>query len=249
MNIISIITINYNNAAGLGKTMQSVFSQTYEHVEYIVIDGGSTDGSVLNIGKHRTRIAYSVSEPDKGVYDAQNKGLSKATGDYVLVLNSGDELADANVVADVFAAQQHSDIVYGNMIIVHPDGRRIKGCMPEQITLEHMLRDTLWHPVSFVKRSFLHQVGLYDTSYQIVADYEWFLRAIFLHHATLTYVNRIIANFYLGGLSSDPVNRKNLARERRRAQISVLGEETVNDYERKNPNHWLKKLKIALRVN
>ena len=227
--------------------MQSVFSQTYERVEYIVIDGGSTDESVSYIEEQRARLAYAVSEPDKGVYYAQNKGLSKATGDYVLVLNSGDELADANVVADVFAAQQHSDIVYGNMTSVHPNGRRKNGCMPEQITLEHMLRDTLWHPVSFVKNSFLHQVGLYDTSYQIVADYEWFLRAIFLHHATLKYVNRIIANFYLGGLSSDPSNRKILARERRRAQISVFGEETVNDYERKTPNYWLNKLKAIFK--
>lgn len=235
MNTVSIITINYNNASGLQKTMQSVLSQTYRYIEYIVIDGGSTDASVSCIEEHRRHLAYAVSEADDGVYDAQNKGLSRATGDYILVLNSGDELTDINVVADVFATTQHSDIVYGNMAIVHADETRETGYMPEQISIGHMLRDTIWHPVSFVKKSFLQQVGLYDTSYRIVADYEWFLRAIFLHRATLKYTNRVISNFYLGGLSSDPINVVNISKERRRAQVSVFGEEKITDYEKSLP--------------
>lgn len=233
MNTVSIITVNYNNVSGLNKTMQSVLSQTYKHLEYIVIDGSSSDGSVEYIEGQRKQLAYAVSEPDKGVFDAQNKGLLRATGDYVLVLNSGDELADTNVVSDVFANTQQSDIVYGNMIIAHADGKCETGFMPEQITMEHMLRDTLWHPVSFVKNSFLHQVGLYDTSYRIVADYDWFLRAIFLHRATLKYTSRVIAIFYLGGISSDPANVTNIRYERRRAQLSIFDEQVVTDHEKK----------------
>ena len=232
MNTVSIITINFNNVSGLNRTMQSVLSQTYKQLEYIVIDGGSTDGSVAFIEEQRRQLAYAVSEPDKGVFDAQNKGLLRATGDYVLVLNSGDELADANVVSDIFTNQQHCDIVYGNMIIVNADGKSEISFMPEQITIEHMFRDTLWHPVSFVKNSFLHQVGLYDISYSIVADYDWFLRAIFLRQASLKYTNRVISVFYLGGISSDPVNDKKIRYERRRAQVSVFDEQVVAGYEK-----------------
>lgn len=227
---VSIVTINYNNREGLARTIRSVITQDYPDLEYIVIDGGSDDGSQELIEKHKDRIHYAVSEKDGGVYDAQNKGLKQCTGDYVLVLNSGDELAGPSVLSGVFSLPHDKDILYGNMIIVYPDGRRETGHMPAQIGFEHMMRDTLWHPVSFVKKSFLGQVGLYDTSYRIVADYEWFLRAIFQNNAALEYLNETISVFYLGGLSSDPQNAEKLKAERLAAQRSVFGEEKVKRY-------------------
>lgn len=232
---ISVITINYNNAEGLARTVKSVVDQDYCNIDYIVIDGGSTDASAAIIAANSAHISYTVSEKDKGVYDAQNKGLAKATGEYVLVLNAGDELADETVLKRVFASGQQADIVYGNMIIVHPDGRRENGRMPSQMDMNHMMSDTLWHPVSFVKKSFLDKVGFYDTSYKIVADYDWFLRAIFKHKATLHYINTNISVFYLGGLSSLPENAAKIKEERMRSQTAVFGEEPVKQWYASQP--------------
>jgi glycosyltransferase involved in cell wall biosynthesis len=235
MQKVSIVTINYNNAAGLQRTIESVASQTYQALELIVIDGASTDGSLSVIEEYSKHIHFQVSEKDGGIFDAQNKGLQKATGDYVLVLNSGDELQQPDTLANIFQVQRTEQIIYGNMTIVHPDGKRESGKMPAHITVEHMMNDTLWHPVSFVKRTFLHEVGLYDPAYKIIADYEWFLRAIFTHHATLKYIDLPVAVFYLGGLSSLPENAEKIRKERVIAQKSVFGEEAVNAfYEKKN---------------
>lgn len=227
---VSIVTINYNNREGLERTIRSVAAQDYQSIEYIVIDGGSNDGSAKVIADHQDAIDYWVSEKDHGVYDAQNKGLKHCSGDYVLVLNSGDELAGPSVISNVFSAPRSKDILYGNMIIVYPDGRRETGRMPANIDFGHMMRDTLWHPVSFVKKAFLDRAGLYDTSYKIVADYEWFLRAIFELNASLDYLDQTISVFYLGGLSSDPQNADKLGAERLAAQRSIFGEEKVQHY-------------------
>lgn len=234
MQKVSIVTINYNNASGLERTIESVVSQTYRSVELIVIDGASTDESVSVMEKYSNSIHYQISEKDGGIFDAQNKGLRKATGDYVLVLNSGDELQQPHTLATLFQIQLTEDIVYGNMTIVHPDGKREAGKMPTNITLEHMMNDTLWHPVSFVRVEFLKRTGLYDTSYKIVADYEWFLRAIFIYHATLSYVDLPVSVFYLGGLSSLPENVEKIRKERIIAQKAVFGEQAVEAfYEKK----------------
>ena len=235
MRKISIITINYNNAEGLERTMKSVVDQDYCNIDYIVIDGGSTDGSQGIIEQYPADVSYTVSERDKGVYDAQNKGLEKATGDYVLVLNAGDELADSLVLRRIFSENQEADIVYGNMVIVHPDGRRENGSMPASIDMDHMMRDTLWHPVSFVKLSFLQKIGFYDTSYKIVADYDWFLRAIFKHKATLHYINTPVSIFYLGGLSSLSENTEKIRVERLRSQTAVFGAEKTNAWYANQP--------------
>lgn len=229
---ISIVTINYNNAEGLKRTIDSVLTQTYKNIEYIIIDGGSTDHSV-DLIKNSSGVSYWVSEKDKGVFDAQNKGLKSAHGDYVLVLNSGDELADPEVLEKVFSQPQNADILYGNMIIVGADGKRETGLMPASVTFEHMIRDTLWHPVSFVKREFLEKVGYYNTQYKVVADYEWFLRAIFLNKATLRYIDLAVSVFYLGGMSSDPKNTAALHKERVQAQDKIFGSEKMQDYRSK----------------
>lgn len=232
---VSVITINYNDASGLRRTLESLVQQHYPNKELIVIDGGSTDGSLEVIGQYASQVSYWLSEKDKGVFDAQNKGLARATGDYVLVLNGGDELADAHVLERVFTQEQTADIVYGDMLIVQADGRRVQGAMPGKIDFNHMMRDTLWHPVSFVKRSFLPQVGPYDLQYNIVADYDWFLRAIFRHKATLQHLHTVVSVFYLGGLSSLPENDEKIRTERIRAQTALFGEEKVQAWYASQP--------------
>lgn len=231
MQKVSIITINLNNHLGLRRTIESVLSQTYSNYELIVIDGGSGKEDLSVIEEFAGKIHQWVSEKDNGVFDAQNKGLAKATGDYLLVLNSGDELFSPSVLSDLFSRNRTADIVYGNMQIVHPDGSREFGKMPSAITFEHMMKDTLWHPVSFVRRDFFVKVGYYDLSYRIISDYKWFLRAIFLNHAQLEYEDKTISVFYLGGLSSQLSNKARLLEERRRAQVSVFGKEKVKAFE------------------
>jgi glycosyltransferase involved in cell wall biosynthesis len=225
MPALSIITINFNNAQGLQRTMESVINQTFSDYEYIIIDGGSTDGSVEMIKKYENKVRYWVSEKDNGVYDAQNKGLEKAQGEYIQVLNSGDELASHTILEDVFLNKVYTDdILYGNMHIQNKNIQK-KGYMPSRITKSHMIKDTLWHPVSFVKRSFIKKVGLYNVQYKITADYDWFLRALFLHNASTYYINKFIVIFYEDGLSSSPDNTKQIIQERRKAQKTVLGGE------------------------
>ncbi|MEG1573526.1 MAG: glycosyltransferase family 2 protein, partial [Bacteroidales bacterium] len=122
MSKLSIITINLNDAAGIEKTLKSIWEkQSFRDFEHIVIDGGSKDGSVEVIKKYEKNLAYWISEPDKGIYNAMNKGIAKATGEYLLFINGGDWLAD-DVLAEVFAIPFEEDIVYGDFTYVSEDG-------------------------------------------------------------------------------------------------------------------------------
>lgn len=230
MKLISIITINFNNAKGLKKTMDSVVSQTCQDFEYIVIDGGSTDESV-NVIKYTPRIDYWVSEGDKGIYDAMNKGIAKANGTFCLFLNSGDYLYSKISLETIFPnLVLGEDIVYGNMKIEEIDGSLKDGFMPVRIDLNHMMRDTLWHPVSFIRRELFQVCGMYDLNYSIVADYKWFLFSIFKHKVALKHIDCFVSVFELGGVSNASENVKKLKAERRKAQNEVLGDFTVSLY-------------------
>jgi glycosyltransferase involved in cell wall biosynthesis len=241
MYLISIITVNFNNAHGLEKTINSVINQTFKNIEYIIIDGCSTDGSVDVLKKYESKINYWESEKDNGVFYAQNKGLLKANGDYILVLNSGDELENSKALETIFLTEHKEDIIYGNMVIVDSKGDKNLGKMPAKITFNHMMNDTLWHPVSFVKKEFLKKVGNYDVSYKIVADYHWFLKAIYKCQAQLKYEDMPISLFYLDGMSSDPKNVQTIKEERIKAQLSVFNRSEVEAYY-KNSNSFANKV-------
>jgi glycosyltransferase involved in cell wall biosynthesis len=135
--ILSVITVVYNNAADIERTMLSVVNQTYKGIEYIVVDGGSIDGTLQIIEKYKDRIAKLISEKDKGIYDAMNKGLAIATGDYVLFMNSADEFYSADTVANVFAAEPNADIYYGETEMIGPNGESLgqrRHAAPENFT-------------------------------------------------------------------------------------------------------------------
>jgi glycosyltransferase involved in cell wall biosynthesis len=230
MSLITIITINFNNAKGLKKTIDSVVSQTFQDFEYIVIDGCSKDESV-DLIKQSPRIDYWVSEKDQGIYDAMNKGIKQAKGSYCLFLNSGDYLFSKSSLETM----HHSlllgiDIVYGNMKIEKEDHSLTDGFMPVKIDRNHMLRDTLWHPVSFIRRELFQVCGLYDTNYRIVADYKWFLHAIFRQKVSLQHVDSFVSVFEMGGVSNSVDTIGKLRAERRSAQIEVFGKSFVTLY-------------------
>ncbi len=125
---LSIITVNLNNSAGLRKTIESIVKQTFKDFEYIIIDGGSTDGSAEVIKEFADKITYWVSEPDKGIYNAMNKGILHAKGEYLLFLNSGDWLADDDLLSKVFCEPRTADIIYGHMNFVSGDKILLRRC-------------------------------------------------------------------------------------------------------------------------
>jgi glycosyltransferase involved in cell wall biosynthesis len=202
MTKISIITINLNNKAGLEKTIMSVIGQTYTDFEYMVIDGGSEDGSVEVITQNQDKITQWISEKDTGIYNAMNKGINMAKGEYCLFLNSGDYLYTPEVLKDVFSLPYAQDIIYGDMMIDRDIGELEYGHSPNPLTFEGMIAGTLWHPVSFIKKSLFGKYGMYNEELKIVADYEFFLKVLFIHNVSYKYVHIPISVFKTNGIGS-----------------------------------------------
>nr|WP_121269738.1 glycosyltransferase family 2 protein [Pedobacter schmidteae] len=210
---VSIITVNYNNKAGLDKTIQSVTSQSYPNIEYIVIDGGSDDGSKAVLTKYNDKLAYAVSEPDKGIYNAMNKGIKVATGEYLLFLNSGDNLIDDQVIEKAVQYGLAEDLVYGDLVYVN--GEIYTDWIAEdELTFDSFYEHTIPHPSTFIKRSLFETVGLYNEQLKIVSDWEFFLLATCRYNCSYKHINLPITHFYMDGISADPMNYESLLAER-----------------------------------
>lgn len=209
---LSIITINYNNAAGLRKTMESVFAQTSKGFEYIVIDGASSDDSVdiikeyaqkLEIGDCKLENLQWISEPDSGIYEAMNKGLKMCHGEYTLMLNSGDYLVDEHVVDRIIPELHSEDIIQGNLIEDMPDKRiRNRGYGRTEISFIDAIGGYILHQATFIRMSVHEQYGYYDESYRKNADTYFFINALAFGNATFRYVDIDIANFDMNGISN-----------------------------------------------
>ncbi len=215
---LSVITINFNNADGLEKTINSVISQKFSNYEFVIIDGASSDRSVDIIKKHTDKINYWISEKDNGIYNAQNKGIAAAKGEYCLFLNSGDLLVNNNVLSTVFSSQNSADIIYGDMQTIDNNNQIKHLKMPDSIGHIQLLRDSLWHPVSFIKRELFSKYGNYNEQFKIVADYEFFTRVIIKEKVSTKHIALEIALFDTSGLSSDMSKRKQLIAERNKVQ-------------------------------
>ena len=234
--ILSIITINRNNAAGLEKTMQSVLSQTLTDYEYVVVDGASTDSSVAVI--ERLAPAFGdrlkrISEPDKGIYNAMNKGIGRARGEYLLFLNSGDSLVSPDVLERVSKAVEKEGmppILYGNIIKLFPDGRKQRTSFinGKEITLKVFYSLSLPHPSSFIRRSLFDKYGLYDESLKIVSDWKWFLQAVVLGKERVIYANIDVSFFDMTGISS--ANRSLRQQEGQLVLDSLIPPRILADY-------------------
>jgi glycosyltransferase involved in cell wall biosynthesis len=189
---------------GIRRTLESVSSQSFRDFEHIVIDGGSTDGTQAVINEYKEGLSYFVSEDDAGIFAGQNKGISVAKGEYLLFLNGGDALHDSSVLEDIFLAEPTEDILYGNLLIEEQDGSETLGFSPPEITLDFLLRGTLWHPVSFIKRQLYARLGLYNENLKVVADYEFFVRAILIEGVSARHYSRTISRFNTSGIGSSP---------------------------------------------
>ena len=200
---LSIITVNLNNRAGLQKTTESIVSQTFKDFEWIVIDGGSTDGSKELIEQYSDYITYWVSEPDKGIYNAMNKGIKAANGEYLLFLNSGDYLYDNRVLQTVFQGKQSADILYGYMLLDGCESYAHAAMMKPVLFWTDFIGNTLPHQASFIRRELFDKYGLYDESYKIASDMKFFVKAIVWEKSTYKFIPEKIAVFQAGGISSN----------------------------------------------
>lgn len=226
---LSIITINYNNLQGLEKTYQSVVSQTWQDYEWIVIDGGSTDGSKEFLEEHQDKFSYWVSEPDKGIYNAMNKGIETSTGEYCFFLNSGDSLIDNLVLARVFARNFDEDVVHGSIRFKFEDHEEIRNT-DKPITLRTFLYGTINHSgCSFIRRDAFDKWGKYDESLKIVSDWKWFLKAVGLGVASTRYIDVLISEFDCKGISMGNVQL--VESERKLVIEQSVGNRILQDYD------------------
>ncbi|MEO5984833.1 MAG: glycosyltransferase family 2 protein [Ferruginibacter sp.] len=207
MHKISIITINLNNVAGLQKTMSSVFKQTFKDIEYIIIDGDSNDGSKKLITEKEDKLSYWISEKDSGVYNAMNKGIKKASGKYLLFLNSGDYLVDENILSKVSNELDGTGIIYGNVFLIESPRSSWTGVYPSRLSFQHFVDSSLPHPSSFIKRCVFDEVGYYDERLKIVADWKFFVDAICKFNVSYKHLDLTVSVFSLDGLSSLPANK------------------------------------------
>lgn len=211
---ISIITINYNNKAGLQKTIESVLEQTSKNYEFILIDGDSNDGGKELLQQHQDKFTYWVSEPDNGIYNAMNKGIKVATGDYLLFLNSGDYLAENTMLEQIEAQiDGNYDIYYGDIIFDEINNKR-KIVFPEVLTFDFFFRDNLSHQSSFIKRELFDQIFYYNEDFKIVSDWEFLIYAICKHNVSYKHLDLLTTIYDGSGYSSNPNNYKTVYAER-----------------------------------
>jgi glycosyltransferase involved in cell wall biosynthesis len=212
---LSIITINLNNVIGLHKTILSVINQNFSDYEYIVIDGGSNDGSVDLIKEFSDKITFWKSEPDAGIYNAMNKGISASNGGYLLFLNSGDWLVNDQVLHNLFSGFSDCDFLYGNLIKIYSDGQQTvdKGFEGKAIDLFSLLRGTINHASCIIKKSLFDRYGLYDERHKIVSDWKFFLQAIGLSNSKVSYKDIDVTYFDMNGISNNNLTLRRQERE------------------------------------
>ena len=205
---VSIITICYNRVKTIEKAIQSVLSQDYEDIEYIIIDGKSKDGTQQIIEKYRNQITNYISEPDNGMYEAINKGLAIATGDIVGLMHSDDEFYDNNVIskiAEVFKASNLTEGVYGDGIYISNDDKEkiIRNRIGGEFSIDKIENGWLpLHPTVYIKKNLIEKYGNYDLQFNIASDTEFLLRYLYKYQIKMTYVNAYFVKMRIGGLST-----------------------------------------------
>ncbi len=238
---LSIITINYNDAIGLQKTLNSTISQSCMDFEHVIVDGASPDNSVEVIENYAAEASINgikvtwVSEKDKGIYNAMNKGIKMASGEYIQILNSGDCLAADSVVGDMYSAlkdKKYPEILYGNMTKVDASGKVIGKSTETPYSFHNYFVSTLNHDCAYIKRSLFDddQYGLYDENLKIVSDWKWYTEAIGLGRVKPVYVNIDVTIFDAEGISETNLKLRN--EERAKVLKEITPPAVWVDYDR-----------------
>lgn len=248
---LSIITINLNNVEGLKKTMKSVFEQSATDFEYIVIDGGSQDGSLDTIQDFEKRKGPKyinqrfiwISEADNGIYHAMNKGIKIARGEYCQFLNSGDWLVKYDVTEKMLSTMSDCSIFYGNMLKISSNGKIFTDtCGAGELTMLSFYLGGMNHSPTYIKRELFEKYGLYDENYKIVSDWKWFLNVICMKNESYKYINLDVAYFDMTGISS--TNKELDSQERHKVLSEMIPQCIIKDYDL-----YFKKIDQMCRIN
>lgn len=242
----SVITINYNNREGLRHTIESVVRQTCRDFEFIVIDGGSKDGSADVIKEYEKSIGYWVSEPDRGIYHAMNKGVAQAHGDYCIFMNSGDIFYDATVLERVKNAKAAEDVVVGKVAIDNEDN--IISPPPEgELTLYHLYSGAIPHQGSFIRTELLRKRP-YDETLKISSDWKFFVEVLIIDNGSIRYLDEFIARYDLNGVSAE--NPEKMRMEKDAVLAELFPPRVLADYQHMKQSECLtQQLTPKLRIN
>ncbi len=198
---LTVITIVYNNVRDIERTVLSVLNQTYPNIEYLIIDGASTDGTLEILKKYKGRLASLISEKDKGIYDAMNKGLSLASGDYILFMNSGDEFYASDTVENVFASAPDADIYYGETEMYDENWKSLgqrRHKAPETFIWKDFKHGmSISHQAIYIRRSLTEP---YDPQYKLSADIDWIIKAA-KKAGKIVNTKMYVAKYLVGGMS------------------------------------------------
>lgn len=226
---LSIITVNYNHRDGLRKTIQSVINQTFTDYEYIIIDGGSDDGSVDVIKEYSDKITYWVSERDRGIYNGMNKGIAQSKGAYVNFMNSGDVFYSKDTLEKVFSKMNGSDFIIGKDYNQDPEtGEAFTTILPRRISMAVFYMWTLPHQSAFIRRSLFNN-SPYDESLRIVADWKFYMDKIVYEGKTIQLLDMPICNREQEGVSISQASKT--VEERHRVLSGLLPPGIHKDYE------------------
>ncbi len=244
--LISVITINYNNVLGITRTINSVFSQTFKNYEFIIIDGGSDDGSIDVIKENQKQISYWVSEKDNGIYHAMNKGVQLAHGDYCIFMNSGDCFYCSTVLEKISKYDIGTDIIVGKVSIDDKDS--IISPAPEgELTFYHLYSGSIPHQGSFIRTELLRKYP-YDEHLRISSDWKFFVQTIILDNCSVRFVDEYIALYNLDGISS--INPQLMREEKEKVMNDLLPQRIIADYKNMKASECLTQtLTSKLRIN
>ena len=209
--VVSIITACLNAEDTIEQTILSVINQTYPNIEYVIIDGGSTDGTLDIIKKYEGRITKWISEPDESVFDGMNKGIVHSTGDILYFLNSGDLIYNNDIIADVVKKFSDKNIiaVYGNVEVLNDYMKKklVRGC---KVSPNKLLYRHICHQALFVRRTLFEDVGMFSTSLKLSADHEFIVKSVKKYPANFLYIDDILAKYRDGGMSSKMMHKVKL---------------------------------------
>ncbi len=225
---ISIITVSYNRVNTIESSIKSVINQDYKNIEYIVVDGGSTDGTLAIIEKYRSRISAFVSEKDEGMYFALNKGIKMATGDVVGILHSDDFYSNDKIISRIVNEfkEKQTDAVYGDLQYVMENNINVIKRYWHSCAYQRNLFLKGWmppHPSFFVKRDMYNRFGSFNTSFSFAADYELMLRLLYKNNLTASYIPEVLVKMRAGGISNSSLTNRIKANREDRLAWKVNG--------------------------
>jgi len=218
---ISVITVCFNAETDIKRTIKSVLEQSYESIQYIIIDGASTDNTINIISDYAYSIDTFISEEDSGIYDAMNKGAKAASGDYLFFLNAGDTFINKDTLSKIASHDLNGEFIYGDIELLSSDNITSVKRMPAILTTKFLINKTIPHQSVLTKKSLFDLIGGYDPKLKIVADYKFQLIAILELRAKTQYIPEVFAQFNLFGISSlQPFKR---IKEKKKVQIDLFG--------------------------